>query len=170
MSRVRVPSLTPNKGGSSLSTNRPFVFPLSADAGNVADREFRPAADQRPDDRIEGSSLGTFKADLEQLEKLGQVLHDLADQAAGYRTGPAGGPFISGPGGIMSSVSAASLISGDLIDRSLVPAIKERLGETGDVMVHVAREFKNQDEASAGKMADIYTHATGDWNAEEPPA
>ena len=112
--------------------------------------------------------MGTLKADLEQLEKLSQVLHGLANEAGALKVGPAAGPFVSTPDGIMPSVSAAAVISGDLVNRALVPAIKERLGETGDVMVNVAKEFKNQDEASAQQITDIYSRATGDWSATEP--
>ena len=111
-----------------------------------------------------------LKADLEQLEKLGQVLHNLAAEAGVLKTGPAAGPYLSTPGGMMPSVLEASSISGDLVDRALVPAIKERLGETGDVMVNVAKEFKNQDQASADKIIAIYSDATGDWSAQEPNA
>ena len=48
-------------------------------------------------------------------------------------------------------------------------AIKERLGETGDVMQNVANEYRDADEAlvSVQTVATIYTHATGDWDVPE---
>ncbi len=114
--------------------------------------------------------MGTLKVDLDVLEGLGTKLHGLATEAGALRTGPAAGPFASPPGGIMSSVSEAASISYDLVDASLVAAIKERLGETGDVMVHVAQEYRNQDDSNADKMIAVYNNATGDWSAQEPPA
>ncbi|AWK70502.1 hypothetical protein CBI38_01890 [Rhodococcus oxybenzonivorans] len=113
-----------------------------------------------------GAFAGTLKADLDQLEKLGAVLRGLAGEAGSLRVGPAAGPFMSSPGGVMSSVLEACSISGDLIDGSLVPALVERLGETGDVMINVAREYRDQDDASADRFVAAYTDATGDWNAE----
>ncbi len=110
--------------------------------------------------------MGTLKADLDQLEKLGAVLRGLAGEAGSLRVGPAAGPFMSSPGGVMSSVLEACSISGDLIDGSLVPALVERLGETGDVMINVAREYRDQDDASADRFVAAYTDVTGDWNAE----
>ncbi|MFE5707494.1 hypothetical protein [Rhodococcus koreensis] len=110
--------------------------------------------------------MGTLKADLEQLDKLGGTLRALADEAGGLRTGPAAGPFASTLGGVMSSVIEASGISADLVDAALVPAIKERLGETGDVMIHVAQEYRNQDESSADRFVAAYTNATGEWSGD----
>lgn len=111
--------------------------------------------------------MGSFSADLDQLDHLGGVLKQLADEAGGLRTGPAAGPFLSPPGGMMSSVLEASSISADLVDGALVPAIEERLGETGEIMVHTAAEYRNQDESNAEKLATTYTNATGDWS-EQP--
>ncbi|MDT2004644.1 hypothetical protein FXW78_07705 [Rhodococcus opacus] len=110
--------------------------------------------------------MGTLKADLDELEKLGGTLHGLADEASGLRTGPAAGPFMSSVGGVMSSVIEAAGISADLVDGALVPAIKERLGETGDVMIHVAQEYRSQDESSADRFVAAYTNATGDWSGD----
>ncbi|MCQ4121660.1 hypothetical protein [Rhodococcus tibetensis] len=110
--------------------------------------------------------MGTLKADLDELERLGAVLHGLAEEAGTLRVGPAAGPFMSSPGGVMSSVLEACSITGDLIEGSLVPALEERLAETGDVMIYVAQEYRNQDDASADQFVAAYTDATGDWNAE----
>ncbi|MGW5149062.1 hypothetical protein [Rhodococcus koreensis] len=110
--------------------------------------------------------MGTLKADLEELERLGGTLHGLADEAGGLRTGPAAGPYLSAAGAVMASVIEASSISADLVDATLVPAIKERLGETGDVMIHAAQEYRNQDESSADRFVAAYTNATGEWSAE----
>lgn len=110
------------------------------------------------------------KADLDQLERLGKVLHALAGEAGALKTGAAAGPYLSTPGGMMPSVLAAAAISSDLIDGALVSAIKERLGETGDVMGYVAKQFRNQDQASADQIVSVYSNATGDWDAAEPNA
>ncbi|MFD9660810.1 hypothetical protein ACFWAY_04170 [Rhodococcus sp. NPDC059968] len=67
---------------------------------------------------------------------------------------------------MMSSVIEAAGISADLVDAALVPAIKERLGETGDVMIHVAQEYRSQDESSADRFVAAYTNATGNWSGD----
>ncbi|WP_020106425.1 hypothetical protein [Nocardia sp. 348MFTsu5.1] len=112
--------------------------------------------------------MGTFQTDVDELERLGGVLHGLAAEAGALRVGPAAGPFLSVQGGILASVAEASSISGDLVDEALVPALDERLGETGDVMINVAKEFRTSDEQSAADLAATFTAATGDWNPEEP--
>lgn len=66
----------------------------------------------------------------------------------------------------MSSVLEASSISADLVDGALVAALAERLGETGDVMSHVAAEYRNQEAANAEQVARIFLDATGEWSAE----
>ena len=115
-----------------------------------------------------GIDMGTFQTDVDELERLGGVLHGLAAEAGALRVGSAAGPFLSVQGGILASVAEASSISGELVDEALVPALDERLGETGDVMINVAKEFRTLDEQSAADLAATFTAATGDWNPEEP--
>ena len=67
---------------------------------------------------------------------------------------------------MLSSVLEASSISADLIDSALTAAIEERLGETGEIMVAVARQYRATDDASAGTVAAAYTDATGDWTPQ----
>ncbi|MGC0366837.1 hypothetical protein ABH922_004821 [Rhodococcus sp. 27YEA15] len=112
--------------------------------------------------------MGTFKADVQELKRLGGVLQSLGQEAAGVRVGPAAGPYLSGPGGMLSSVLEASSISGDLIEGTLVPGLQERLSETGEVMIHLAHQFRDRDEQSAAEMARAFTEASGDWNPGEP--
>lgn len=66
----------------------------------------------------------------------------------------------------MSSVLEASSISIDLIDSALTAAIKERLGETGEIMSAVAEQYRATDDASAAAVAAAYTDATGDWTPQ----
>ncbi|WP_396911741.1 hypothetical protein [Mycolicibacterium sp.] len=124
----------------------------------------------------------TLKADLERLHRLGSVLHGLADEAGGlstsftYSTPPSistGVPlqdaFYNASRSVPTSVTEALAINRDLVDTTLVSAVKERLGETGDVMQNVANEYRDADEAlvSLPTVAAIYTHATGDWDVPE---
>lgn len=148
--------------------------------------------------------MGTFAADIAELEKLGGVLHGLADEAAQLSVGPPTGgasgandsfgswfnnysmpseplpftPMFGDPStfgdqpagsssSVLSSYLEASSISSELIDGVLVPSLTERLGETGDIMVNVAEQFRSRDEQSAADLATTYTDATGDWNTQD---
>lgn len=139
--------------------------------------------------------MGTFAADVEELLTLGGVLHGLAEEAAALSVGPSADVpsnsffsplsiptrgFSNSPSGtwspplatssVLSSFVEASSISRELIDGALVSSLKERLGETGDIMVNVAEQFRNRDEQSATELATTYTNATGDWNAQDATA
>ncbi|WP_446223952.1 hypothetical protein ACTWPB_01425 [Nocardia sp. IBHARD005] len=72
--------------------------------------------------------------------------------------GPASNPALA-------SVAAGEQITTDLVRNTLLPAAKERLGETGDVMVNVATEYKNSDDSRAAAIAATYGAATGEWTA-----
>lgn len=111
--------------------------------------------------------MSGFAADLDELRRLSSILKGLADEAGKNKTDNATSPLYSrgGEGGIMTSVVEASSLTGDLIDTLLVEAIVERLSETGEIMGHVADEYKNQDDDSAQALAAQYTAATGEWNA-----
>lgn len=37
-------------------------------------------------------------------------------------------------------------------------------------MGYVAKQFRNQDQASADQIVSVYSNATGDWDAAEPNA
>lgn len=106
--------------------------------------------------------MGTLRADLELLETLGSTLHGLATRAEQVKPKRAAGPA-SSP--VLASVAVGEQITTDLIQNTLLPAVKERLGETGDVMINVAREFKNRDDANAETIAAMYGAATGEWTA-----
>ncbi|WP_072804143.1 hypothetical protein [Rhodococcoides yunnanense] len=110
--------------------------------------------------------MGELKADLDRLEQLGARLGSLAREAAALRTGPAAGPYSSVLGGMPTSVLEASSISGDLIDSALIDAIVERLSETGEIMVDVARQYRTTDDASAAAVGAAFTDATGDWTPQ----
>lgn len=113
-----------------------------------------------------GAIVGELSVDLARLEQLGSTLADLAREASELRTGSAAGPYASVPAGMLSSVLEASRISADLIDSALIAAIEERLGETGEIMVAVAGQYRATDDASAGTVAAAYTDATGDWTPQ----
>lgn len=104
--------------------------------------------------------MGTLKADLEILEQLGAKLHSLADEAAKVRPNRPLGPHSNS---VLVSVTAGEQITTDLLMKTLLPTITERLGETGDVMANVARQYKDTDDSNADQIMDVYRQATGDW-------
>ncbi|WP_301124196.1 hypothetical protein [Mycolicibacterium fortuitum] len=124
----------------------------------------------------------TLKVELDRLHRLGSVLRGLADEAGGLKTGfayssppaistgvPLQDAVYNASRSVPTSVTEALAINRDLIDTTLVSAIKERLGETGEVMGNVANEYRDADEGlvSVQTVATIYTHATGDWDVFE---
>ena len=112
-----------------------------------------------------------LRVELDRLAGLGPTLHDLANQAASLRTGPSAGPYLSVPGGMEPAVLEASSIASDLVDTAMVTAVKNRLSETGDLMVDVANQYRNADEAttSLDTVMATYTKATGTWDVPEVP-
>jgi hypothetical protein len=113
----------------------------------------------------------TLHVELDRLASLGPILQGLSGEAAGLRTGPSAGPYWTGPGGLEPAVAEASSIASALVDTALVNAVKERLSETGEIMVNVANTFRNADEGevSVSDVMDDYTKATGDWDVPEAP-
>ena len=111
----------------------------------------------------------TLRVELDRLAKLGATLQGLADEAGGLRTGSSADLSMFAPGGAEPAVVEAASIAHDLVDSVLVSAVKERLSETGEIMVNVGNEYREADEAkvSEGTVATIYSHATGDWDVPE---
>jgi hypothetical protein len=108
---------------------------------------------------------------LDRLAELGPLLAGLANEAASLRTGPSAGPYFSLPGGIEPAVLEASSIAIDLVDTALVSAVKNRLSETGRLLVDVANQYRNADEwmTSLDAVMTTYTNATGIWDVPEAP-
>jgi hypothetical protein len=114
---------------------------------------------------------GVFRVELDRLAGLGPVLQGLATDAASLRTGSAAGPYLSAPGGVEPAVLEASGIAHDLVDTTLVATVKNRLSETGQLMVDVANQYRNADESTT-KLSTVmatYTNATGTWDVPEVP-
>ncbi|MFV8310747.1 hypothetical protein [Mycobacteroides chelonae] len=113
----------------------------------------------------------TLKVELDRLRGLGATLKSLSEEAAVLRTGPSAGPYLLTPGGMEPAVLEAASVAHDLVDSTLVAAIKERLSETGEIMVNVANEYQNADESKMPEstVATIYTNATGNWDVPEVP-
>lgn len=112
-----------------------------------------------------GAVVVSLNADLDVLARLGGELNDLGSKMVDYLIGDtAQGPKPDG----MSSAIVAVDISHSLVDRSLIPAIQERLSETGDVMVGIAREYRDQDEQNVGALVNAYNTGLGSWTVEEP--
>lgn len=103
--------------------------------------------------------MSNFAADIDQLTQLGTTLGGLGREA-GELTIDSSATGAS----TMRSVTEAIGISTEIVAGSLIPAIKERLSETGEVMTNVAAQFRGQDDSNAEKLAITYTNATGDWS------
>ncbi|MBP2210831.1 hypothetical protein JOJ87_001175 [Rhodococcus ruber] len=114
--------------------------------------------------------VGELRADVARLEELSGRLHGLAAEASRLRVGPAAGPYAPALDALMPSVLEAARLSQEIVDSALIPALAERLGETGDVMRATAREYRNQDDTSATRLVSAYLSATGDWRVDEDPA
>jgi hypothetical protein len=108
----------------------------------------------------------TLRVEMERLEGLGPVLQGLAEEAGGLNSDL---PMCPVPGAMEPAVLEASEIARDIVDSALVSALKERLSETGEIMVNVANQFRNADEGELDVAMDTYTDATGDWVVPEVP-
>jgi hypothetical protein len=120
---------------------------------------------------------------MDRLGSLGSVLQGLADEAAALTTGPSasafdltpGPPFQPGPlfpltfADPLRSVVEARDIANNVVDALLVPAVTERLAETGEIMVNVADQFRNADDEALEVAVTTYTDATGDWDVPQAP-
>ena len=111
----------------------------------------------------------TLHVEMDRLAGLGSILQGLADEASLLRTGPSAGPYWSTPGGMEPAVIEASSVAHDLVDTTLVSALRERLSETGEIMVNVANQFCNGDDEALEVAMETYTKATGDWVVPEVP-
>lgn len=107
----------------------------------------------------------TLHVEMDRLAGLGPVLQGLAVEAG--RLGPSA-PFCAVQG-IEPAVAEALDIASDLVDTTLLAALKERLSETGEIMVNVANQFRNADEEALEVAMETYTEATGDWVVPEVP-
>jgi hypothetical protein len=111
----------------------------------------------------------TLHVDLEKLAGMSTSLHGLGDEAS--ELSALNGipvvmflPFGIGTSGMLSSVVEASNMAFG-VQRTLIPAVSERLGEIGDLMHAVTVQFRNGDEADAPKLASTYTTSSGHWAA-----
>lgn len=111
-----------------------------------------------------------LRVELDRLDHLAAQMDLLAGEAATLRVGPAAGPFVSGPGGIMSSVLEAAAISRELLDAALVPAVTERLEETADVMRQIVAEYRDREDEAVALLVNAYLASTGEWTDSEPVA
>jgi nucleoid-associated protein YgaU len=112
---------------------------------------------------------GPLHVEMDRLAGLGPVLQGLADEAADLRTGPSADPPVAG--GVEPAVAEASSIAHDLVDSVLVSAVKERLSETGEIMVNVANQYRTADasKTSLDTVMNTYSKATGNWTVPDAP-
>ena len=117
----------------------------------------------------------TLHVEMDTLARLGPILEGLADDAAKLNSDL---PMCPVPGRMQPAVLEAAEIARDLVDSALVSALKERLSETGEIMVNVAKEYRTADEPETGldttpvtleSVTAIYLRATGDWDVPEVP-
>lgn len=107
--------------------------------------------------------MTSVKADIDHLNALGGALKQLATEAASLKHQTAGGSSS------MQSISEATSIDGEIIGGALIPTIEERLGETGEIMVAVAKQYQDRDGANSQMIADTFSAATGDWKTGGTP-
>jgi hypothetical protein len=119
----------------------------------------------------------TLHVEMDRLASLGPVLQGLADEVGDLRTGFLTDILLAMSGRDAAAVEEARGITHD-VDFALVPAVKERLSETGEIMVNVAKEYRTADEPRTGldttpvtleSVMATYTKATGDWDVPEAP-
>lgn len=110
--------------------------------------------------------MGKLTVDVDQLERLSRALAGLAAESRAIESGPAT-TYISGPGGVLASLTAAQDITHHLIRGVLLPSISERLANTGSVMAAVANSYRGQEDANAADLAQEYLAGTGDWSVEQ---
>jgi hypothetical protein len=117
------------------------------------------------------TNSNNFHVELERLASLSRTLQDLANQAGSLRSGPAACPNPSVPGGMEPAVLEAFSIANDLVDSVLVTTVKDRLSQTGQLMLDVANQYSNADEASSSlnNVMSSYANATGNWDVLEAP-
>jgi hypothetical protein len=108
----------------------------------------------------------TMHVEMERLAGLGPVLQGLAEETGQLNSDL---PMCPIPGAMEPAVLEASEIARDIVDSALVSALKERLSETGEIMVNVADQFRNADEEALEVAMETYTEATGDWVVPEVP-
>jgi hypothetical protein len=121
----------------------------------------------------------TLHVEMDRLASLGPVLQGLADEVGDLRTGVLIDVSFVPPGMDSAAVDEARSIADD-VDFALVPSVKERLAETGEIMVNVANEYRTANEPTSGgldttpvtsleSVMATYTKATGDWDVPEVP-
>lgn len=108
----------------------------------------------------------TMHVEMDRLAGLGPVLQGLAEEAGQLNSDL---PMCPIPGAMEPAVLEASEIARDIVDSALVNALKERLSETGEIMVNVANQFRNGDDEALEVAMETYTDATGDWVVPEVP-
>ena len=113
-----------------------------------------------------------LRVELDLLASLGLSLQSLANEAASLRTAQSAGLSCPAPvpGGMEPAVLEAASIAGELVDTVLVSAVENRLSETGQIMMDVAKQYRHADEAtSLDTVMATYTNAIGIWDVPEAP-
>lgn len=106
-----------------------------------------------------------FKADIEQLNRLGTTVKTLAGQVGELKCGKgAVEPFNSGkPGGVMTAHEAAVTITKDLVHGALVASAETRLDGVSAVMAYTAKEYRTKDDSVRDQIQATLGQLSGPW-------
>jgi hypothetical protein len=102
------------------------------------------------------------------------TFHMVPDRVQGLGNtvqGLAGEVFNPSTDGLVFSAQPAVLQAlniNEMLDKDLVPTLRERLTEIGEIQVHTANKFHNADASIDTVMGGDYTTATGEWVVEAP--
>ena len=121
--------------------------------------------------------MTTLRVEMDRLAGLARELYGLADEAGGLNLAHAASnplalltaaqsAMTTMGKSVPTAVTEAFSINHDLVEGEMVPAVKERLHETGKVLEDTANRFRDADEVkvSLGTAMSTYTNATGEWN------
>ncbi|MFI6867322.1 hypothetical protein [Nocardia sp. NPDC050406] len=112
----------------------------------------------------------SFKADIDQLNRLGSTVKTLAGQVGALRCGKgAVEPFNSGkPGGVLTSHEAAVALTKDLVHGALVASAKTRLEGVADAMAYTAGQYRTKDDGVRDQIQATMGQLCGPWIPDRP--
>lgn len=109
----------------------------------------------------------TFRADLDQLNRLSTSIRDLARTVGEVKCEKgAVEAFNTGrPGGVMSAHEAAIAITKNVLHDALVTGAKARLEGVADAMSTTFKAYQARDERSRDDLVSALRQATGAWTS-----
>ncbi len=109
----------------------------------------------------------TFRADLDQLNRLSTSIRDLARTVGEVKCEKgAVEAFNTGkPGGVMSAHEAAIAITKNVLQDALVKGAKARLESVSDAMSTTFKAYQAKDEHSRNDLVAVLRQSTGAWTS-----